>query len=170
MANDEESSSDGSVVIFINRIDTYFGRIVAQHLGCSRPLATKSDNSESARKNIQDNSVGGPDCFQIIGSYRLPVLPENPSIPVPDGPRPPPKIPAARKLFPVDSEADLTKAIDSAKIQIYHTTDEDGENELFSDTLNILSIAKTQITASKDKKTIFLVSSLMTWCNTKVKG
>ncbi|OQV17652.1 Adenylate kinase 7 [Hypsibius exemplaris] len=170
--DEEKSPPEPPPVIFIHRIDTYFGKVLAQQLGTNQPNATTSDVPDSGA-NFKGltflDAPGAPDCFQIIGSYRLPKIPDDSLIPKLDRSPPPPKVPAARELFSVDSEEELLKALDRAKIHIYHTADEDGENELFSDVEKALTAAKAHLLANKNKKTVFLVSPLMTWCKTRVK-
>lgn len=70
----------------------------------------------------------------------------------------------------IEDSDKLTKALDEADIYIFHVLDEDGENKLFDQTAELLALTKGRLTENKSMKTMVLVSTFMSWWNTKLRS
>ncbi|OQV13982.1 putative Adenylate kinase 7 [Hypsibius exemplaris] len=154
--------------VFISRVDTYFGRILAQHLGRSLPGETGPESEASETKDpLTDPSfLTAPrkdGAFEVSGSWRVPATRPDDHVGYV-------KSPALQNLVYAEHVRDLTKAVQESAICVLNVHDDDGINGVFEDACTALDIARNYAMESENAKTMILISTTMTWAKTRRPG
>ncbi|OQV20858.1 Adenylate kinase 7 [Hypsibius exemplaris] len=170
MSNSNENpSKSASKIVFISRAETYFGRILSQYFSHASLTPRTNQEKDDCNRQLLDMSFLDDDArtgvFKVFGTFR----PENSLNPYEPSKRPP-RVPGAVGICPADNLAQLGKMIVAADICIFHICDHDGLNELFEDTVTAMDVAANLACRERTPKTLLLVSTGMTWANTKKHG
>ena len=162
MADDEDEDAPPPPPphIFVSRVDTYFGRILAQYLGqclpVVLPVAEEKEGDEEGQAHKPDldflQNSSTESAYQLHGSWNGQTAPE---------------VPVLRTLVRADNQKELCNIIKEAQICVFHVIDGDGSNGVLDDTVAAINVARKIALESKTTKTMILVSTLLTWGRSK---
>ncbi|GAV00379.1 hypothetical protein RvY_11237 [Ramazzottius varieornatus] len=158
MADDEDEDAPPPPPphIFVSRVDTYFGRILAQYLGQCIPgvLPNAEEQSEDEEGRMSRLDLAFLQCGPTETSYQLHGSWNGQAAPT---------VPALRTVIRADNQKDLYNTIKEANICVFHVIDEEGSNGVLEDTVVAINAARKIAMETKTTKTLILVSTVLTW-------
>lgn len=129
-------------IVFLSRAETYFGRILAQHLSHAVIPEPNLNEAKTVQKDeLLDlsflDTAAEFGSFKVFGTW-CPVEPSSPY----EASKRPPRITAIQGMCPSDNYADIAKMVSAADICIFNLVDDDGHNDVYEDTIKAFGITK----------------------------
>ena len=148
-------------IVFISRLDTYFGRVLAQYLSHVTLTDPNHPNENKFNNDIFDITFLDTTCptglLKVFGTWH-PEIPATPFKPA----KKPPELPAVQGICSSNDYADIVKMITAADVCVFNMVDDHGCNGVYQDTVKTINIATRIVDQQKTHKKLILLSTVMT--------